>query len=175
MLALTVHQPWAWLISVSEVPMLPGCDPLPPKRIENRTWRPWTPAGELLAIHAGKTIEESSIDHLVNLGVDVPGEWITGAVLAVCRLAGSSGKNPEPDSDQAVWHVGPFAWILQDVQRLPTPVFTQGKQGLWKLPSQAERTVRGLLADEARLPPVQVDGDGLRGTTPPREEMNGPP
>lgn len=147
--ALTFHQPWAWLISIDTVPMQTGFDQIAPKRIENRTWRPWRSAvGKPLAIHAGKFVDEDAIDTLLGLGVDVPEKWFTMAIIATAKLSGSSASQPGPGSDQAVWHVGPVVWLLADVKALPSPVFTPGKQGIWTVSGQAMETL-GFLLDAA--------------------------
>lgn len=41
---------------------------------------------------------------------------------------------------------GRFAWKLENVVRLKTPIFASGKQGWWNVPPLAERLVREQLA-----------------------------
>lgn len=149
MMALTVHQPWAWAISVAG------------KDIENRDWAP--PAGiigQRIAIHAGKKYDEPAWTYLSDPTTspidrarlscdgtfDVPDadEAVRGAVVAVATVTGRMWRG-EGQIPHWPWYCGPCGWILQEVVALDTPVPCRGRQKLWVLPAEVEAAVRAQL------------------------------
>ena len=167
MKALTVRQPWAGAIAIT--------DAEGGKRLENRTRPPprTLPRTELIAIHASlcedKRVQRECADLAEkmrewDIGSTTGRPAAFGCVVAVCRVVGwiqndphglqdygwSEGK-PERISlghtlewiEQQVqrWFTGPYAWILEDVQPLAMPVPARGALGLWTLPEDAERAV----------------------------------
>ncbi len=158
MIALTIWQPWCWGIAAGLKP------------VENRVWAPPARAiGAPLAIHASKrklTTGDSEEALAFQLLVRIPevglrfrGErWPTwrelplGAVCAVVTLAGAvheSGRVLGPISVERAaairrdpFWVGPWGWVLDDVQALLEPVPCRGAQGLWTLPANVEAAVR---------------------------------
>lgn len=137
--ALTVHQPWAWLI-------LHGG-----KDVENRTWSPNTAAVRNgIAIHAGATNDPFGHELAAALGVTCPApdHLEYRAILGVVDVAGiSSADRPvrELRDDvpvavrRAQEHASPWAdagavhWHLANPRPLLVPIPARGRQRLWKL------------------------------------------
>ena len=161
LMALTVHQPWAWAMCNANM------------RLENRTWRPPSfAANKQLALHAGKAwgrrekLDASALscqlhpEHKVPLGSE---GYVFGSIVAVARLVGfvdldlRDGRGPysfeiETSKGYAVvggrltpqevesavtnpfWK-GPCGWLLADLQRLESPIPVRGQQKVWRLPS----------------------------------------
>ena len=144
MKALTLMQPWASLIAHGL------------QDVETRSWwaRQLRP-GECLAIHAGRTIPDTS---------DMPEEvgaiealygpdWINrverGLVLCTVRYRGvfrvksvsngeASGYDPVsgltvsmPMTRFGYWAPGRYIWLLSDVDRVDEPVPARGQLGIW--------------------------------------------
>lgn len=117
--ALTICQPYAELIARGDKP------------IENRTWA--TPYRGPLAIHAGKSREwMTHMDDALYPGMAF------GAVIAVADLVACLHLNGQAwpgayrhlrDHEHAN---GPWCWILDNVRRLPSPIYARGAQGLWE-------------------------------------------
>lgn len=144
--AISLWQPWASLVAIGA------------KRIETRSWR--TGYRGPLAIHAAKAFPKSARElccepifsealfgpgkHCYTSTLDLP----FGAVIATCRLADclkilkikngtvylekrhifSVKENEYAFGD---YTPGRFAWILEDVTKLPEPIPAKGFQRLW--------------------------------------------
>jgi len=138
MKALSLTQPWATLIAIRA------------KRIETRSWA--TEFRGPLAIHASKAFPRDCRDlclddpfraALERAGLrdlkDIP----LGAIVAVARLMGC--RNTErvtldlTKPDEAAEHEfgdyapGRWAWFIQGVQPLKTPIACKGALGLWEV------------------------------------------
>ncbi|MCP4246279.1 MAG: ASCH domain-containing protein [bacterium] len=129
MKALTVRQPWCWLI-------LHG-----PKRYENRRWR--TAHRGPLLIHAAKTparIDVRQLQTWRRQGIAVPpGDRLPmGAVVGICELTACLTVDGLDDP----WATGPWCWRLDRVQAWDRPVLYSGDRGLFELPDD-------LIADQA--------------------------
>lgn len=130
--ALTISQPFASLIADGK------------KWVENRNWA--TRYRGPLAIHAGKGTQYMTRKELA----EVP----HGCIVAVASLVGcvnlASARKWAEDREHwggstlgegtqltvrdllAHEHAeGPWCWILEDVQKLESPVAVAGAQGLW--------------------------------------------
>ena len=136
MKALTLHQPWATLISIGE------------KRIETRHWA--TKYRGPIAIHAAKTIhsyarewwDDEWLEWVLGInGIESTHDMPLGAVVATARLVDCRLMTREY-IDETIkahpaevllghWSVGRFAWVLDDITRLNDPVPARGEQGLW--------------------------------------------
>lgn len=126
MYALTVRQPWAWLIVEGD------------KDIENRSWRPADKhVGQLIAIHAGQRFEGFTYRHLVKSGVRLPARGLIkcGGIVGVARLVKVVERHDSP------WFRGPVGWVLD--QRRPCSFAPcSGSLGLWRLSDEIEAMVR---------------------------------
>lgn len=140
-LALTLWNPWAQAITGyfdRGGRYVPG-----PKRIENRPWPPPTSLiGQRFWIHAGKVFDDEGYDRVRGLWPACPligaREWARGAFVGSARLGGwrgedgrSAGEWLTTAEDQEGWWMGPYGWLLRDVEVLPVPVPCNGFQKLW--------------------------------------------
>jgi activating signal cointegrator 1 len=128
--ALTISQPYASLIASGE------------KWIENRIW--YTAHRGQLAIHAGRGLQYVTRQELLN--------YPHGCIIATCKLTGcvsqtnilanmkdETSKNRVVPGTTKTWKQvfehkyteGFYCWIIEDVQKLETPVVIRGAQGLW--------------------------------------------
>jgi hypothetical protein len=102
MKALSVRQPWAWLI-------VQGI-----KEIENRTW-PTAYRGRLL-IHASKTVDVENMDRIRQAceaeGIEMPAELPTGGIVGEVRVIDCV---TESDSE---WFDGPYGFVLRQARPL---------------------------------------------------------
>lgn len=130
--ALTIHQPWANLITEGR------------KFVENRVWAS-TYRGPLL-IHAGKGSTTLTAAQLRR--------FTTGAIVGVADLAGiihlarvqalaeEGTGSPQFSADQVQailghqYTEGPFCWILRHARPLERPIPCKGFQKFWKPPAE---------------------------------------
>lgn len=108
MKAISIRQPWAWLILSAG------------KDIENRSW-PTRFRGRVL-IHASKgmSVEEydAALDFVrarMGAGAAIP-PWETldrGGIVGEIRVVDCVTRSPSP------WFVGPFGFVLRDPKPLP--------------------------------------------------------
>ena len=100
--ALSVHQPWAWLI-------VNGL-----KDIENRSRR--TRHRGPLLIHAGRSLDDYTEDNIEWVkrkhGISVPLEMDTGGIVGVVDVIDCV------ESHKSKWFDGPFGWVLANPRRL---------------------------------------------------------
>ena len=125
MKALSVRQPWAWLIVNGH------------KTVENRSWRT-NHRGDLL-IHVSQTIEREAIKDLQRANPDVLTKAdldemrITGVVLGVVDVVDCT-LTPTDDDDVS-WHEpGQWAWVLRNPRLLVEPIPAKGKLKLFDVP-----------------------------------------
>ena len=157
MKALTLWRPWPAAIIHST------------KRVENRGWLPprWL-IGNDFAIHAGKTVDEATVEGLIEAAhhMDPDGvhpDLLPGplGIVAVVRLVGyvselggarvCSGIGSERAREivDSEWYCGPVGWVLDNVRPLTAPVACKGAQGLWAVPPDAEAAVLAQIGREA--------------------------
>jgi hypothetical protein len=113
MKALSIRQPWAWLI-------VNGIKP-----VENRTWS--TKYRGPLLIHAGLALAKTSIEEIERrFGVSIDSEQLLfGGVVGVAELVDIVDDHASP------FFEGPFGWVLRRPRALrfmPCP----GKLGLFE-------------------------------------------
>ena len=131
MKCLTLIQPWATLVAVGA------------KKIETRSW--WTSYRGPLAIHAAKAFPATCINGclekpfytvLRQAGCWPPHDLPRGCVLATCTL-----RDCIPTRGLQIigaelafgdYTPGRWAWVLEDVKRLPEPIPARGALGLWE-------------------------------------------
>ena len=150
MLAITLHQPWAWAVTHAG------------KRIENRTWRPPpSVVGQRIAIHAGMRLDRIGAEILSDVALSpirvgsgvglsslgsgdgtettwaVPAFPPQGAIVATATLADVVTESDSP------WFRGPYGWVLADVVALAEPVPCKGRQRLWTVPEDIVANLGG--------------------------------
>jgi hypothetical protein len=129
MKALSILQPWAWLIVNGH------------KDIENRTWRT-TFRGEVL-IHAGKSLDVDSLMWLANnfhqLGLS---HDLAGKLIAIARneirlerggIVGMATVTDCVNASKSKWFNGPWGFVLADVLPVPFVPF-RGSLGFFEVP-----------------------------------------
>jgi activating signal cointegrator 1 len=127
---VSLWQPWASAIAVGV------------KHYETRGWL--TRHRGLLAIHAAKRWKP---DEPCPFHMDIPVVPPLGAVVAVARLIACHpaeamrGRISATEAEWGNYGDGRFAWELQEVHPLLTPVPLCGKQGLFNLPPDVEAAV----------------------------------
>ena len=140
MYALTIRQPWMWLILAGQ------------KRVENRTWPP--PAaliGQPFALHAAARFDRNALAELPSHGVALPEEYDVKAIVGVAtvRRVVHEDDGSELTETEMMWFAGPYGWVLRNVVAIE-PLDCQGRVGLWKLSAAQDRYVRAELARKAR-------------------------
>ena len=150
MYAITLHQPWATLITLGV------------KNVETRSWpTPKRLLGQVIAIHAGKRVVRRPGDRIeLELRTRLGEEWSraipAGAVVATATLSGMARvTNVDLTSGHAVheagtemgcavgaarteidpwgdFSAGRWLWFLADVEALPEPIPAVGRQSLWR-------------------------------------------
>lgn len=133
-LGLTIHQPWAGLISTGV------------KNIENRTWKPgYDVIGSYIAIHASQSYQY--FDSFIierRYGIKTtPQESPTGAIVAVARLTEILTDSDDP------WFYGPYGLVLTDVVPIQ-PIPCAGARRLWQLTPHLLQNVRQAYASQRR-------------------------
>jgi len=113
--ALSVRQPWAWLLAHGH------------KNIENRVW-PTKYTGDFL-IHAGKKMEEDmkfaySLCHSQH--ITLPTHFDRGGFIGVARITGCVTNSNSP------WFEGPFGFVISDARPLPFYPY-RGLLKLWEV------------------------------------------
>lgn len=101
-IALSIRQPWAWLIANGH------------KDVENRTWR--TSYRGPVLIHTGQRIDEDAefARYLAGeIGVTIPDELPMGGIVGMARMVGCVTESDSP------WFAGPFGFVLIDARPLP--------------------------------------------------------
>ena len=111
------------------------------KDIENRRWYPpHALIGERIAIHAGKTWDETGLEFIRSLGLECPGdgpEHPTG-IVGTARLVGTVGRG----ETHSRWYMGEVGWRLADVRELPAPLPCRGYQKTWTVPASLAEQLR---------------------------------
>ena len=110
MKALSIRQPWAWLIVHGG------------KDIENRTWK--TNYRGPVLIHASKTFEGVGMVELI-MGVPLPSVFARGGIIGMADLV-----DCVTESDSR-WFAGPFGFVLQNARPLPFKA-VRGRLGLFE-------------------------------------------
>ena len=119
--AISIKQPWAWVIAENI------------KNIENRSWKcPFKYLGKRIYIHASKGIDYKGFSFIRDFGVTVPPvcELTTGAIIGsfrIIRNVWSSPTNYWKEDD--CW-----GWVLDDIKKFKEPIPCKGSLGFWKVP-----------------------------------------
>lgn len=103
MKALSIRQPWAWLIAHGYKP------------VENRTWNTKF-RGEFL-IHAGKGFDKAGYawvrDNFPEIDMPAPYEFERGGIVGISNLYAVATVSNSP------WFFGPVGFCLRDSRPLP--------------------------------------------------------
>lgn len=120
MKALTLWQPWAWLIVAGH------------KDIENRPWKPGArlEIGDRFLIHAGKKIDRHFDKNRSKawekaMGIVFPPNYATGSIIGSVQY---DGVVEESDS---LWFDGPYGWLVSNPIQYAEPIPARGFQMLW--------------------------------------------
>ncbi len=114
MKALSIQQPWAWLIAN-------GC-----KEIENRDW-PTKVRGQFY-IHAGKKIDKDAIDWIRGEfpHIPLPSEFEVGGIVGQARIVDCITASDSP------WFFGKFGFVIKDAIPLPFRPY-KGQLGFFEI------------------------------------------
>lgn len=129
MRAITVRQPWAYLISRGHKP------------VENRAWQ--TSYRGPLIIHAAAKPDDIDINWVIE-EYQVPidrAQLHRGVTVAVAELHDVVTDHPSP------FFSGPFGWVLRNVQRVPA-IPMKGKLSLYEPPSDVRLAITNYLNGE---------------------------
>lgn len=125
MTALSIRQPWAWLIVNGH------------KNIENRTW--YSKFFGPLLIHAGKAMtmkEYKECQNFISTFSDIklpePHLLSRGGIVGRCDMAGSVTESDSP------WFVGPVGFVFSEARPLPFTVMN-GQLGLFDVSTYVEQ------------------------------------
>lgn len=119
MKALSILQPWAWLIVNGH------------KDIENRTWQTRF-RGELL-IHAGKKWGREQREDLEAVrqafpSIALPDSFDLGCIVGSARVVDCV------DCSESAWFNGPFGFVLEDRRPAQQPIPYRGQLGFFEVP-----------------------------------------
>ena len=127
MKALTLWQPWAWLV-------VNGL-----KDIENRTWKPGKrlQEGDRFLIHAGTRLDidpktgQSRKWPQLGFPATMPGPrtFVLGAIIGSVQYDGIVTDASETDSH---WFAGPVGWKISHALEYASPIPCRGMLGLWQ-------------------------------------------
>lgn len=126
-LALSIRQPWAWLILNAG------------KDIENRTW-PTTMRGRVL-IHASKGMTRDEYDDGTDPlwarggpSIDLPsfGDFERGGIVGSVEIVDCVTTSVSP------WFCGPYGFVLRDARPLPFRPL-RGALGFFRVPEEPKR------------------------------------
>jgi len=126
--ALSIQQPWAWLIIRPDVTCSAARAELNDdgllKDIENRTWR--TNYTGPLYVHASKTIDVEGIEWVRGMypQIQLPATYDVGGVIGRVRLVDCV------DDFFSAWFFGPYGFVLDEPEPLPLQA-CRGMPGLF--------------------------------------------
>lgn len=117
MKALSIRQPWAWLIVNGHKP------------VENRTW-PTAHRGDTL-IHAGKLFDAEGLASVLaafpHLRDTLPQQYDLGGIVGHVQVLGCVQSHP------SAWFTGPYGFVLYAPRPVPF-VPTKGELGFFDVP-----------------------------------------
>lgn len=130
MKALSIQQPWAWLIVHGH------------KAVENRSWA--TSYRGPLLIHAGMKIDTAAYDWIADafpaIALPTPATIARGGIVGRARLVACIQKGgTQRGVDQRLgdpWFFGPWGFVLADATPLPFRPL-RGQLGLFEVPDEA--------------------------------------
>lgn len=115
MRALSIRQPWAWLVVNGY------------KDIENRTW-PTNFRGRIY-VHAGQRMVSSDYpdqrNHILQAGIVIPAQLARGAIIGEVTVTGCISTSDSP------WFCGPYAFTLVEPVAYKAPIPYRGQLGFF--------------------------------------------
>jgi hypothetical protein len=139
MLAISLTQPWAWAIYNG-------------KDIENRNWR--SSVRGTVAIQAARAmskeqyqeasrfIEWASRNQAKKIFTPAPNDLVRGAIIGLVDIVGIVAAHPSP------WFMGRYGYVCKNPRSLTEPIYCQGAQGFWPIPSDVLEKIYQQLAVE---------------------------
>lgn len=139
MLAVSIKQPWAWLI-------MEGF-----KTVENRRWAPKKmQPGQRIAIHASKGADSTAFDKVASILSEADfvrfcraaKSMHRGAIIGTVEFVGifpesaaiERKQHYAPLSEAALrWYEGSIGWVFANPQRLRTEFPCSGQLGFWEV------------------------------------------
>lgn len=117
MKALSIRQPWAWLI-------INGY-----KDIENRNW-PTNFRGRVY-VHAGKKMDPGWFTDLLQevtaQNIQLPDEYPLGAIVGEVDIIGCVTQSTSP------WFRGPYGFLLRNPEAYENPIPYRGRLGFFNV------------------------------------------
>jgi hypothetical protein len=126
MKALTLWQPWAWLLFHG-------------KDIENRSWR--THYRGPLAIHSARSRHPEEYEFAARIarrqGIALPDPecLLYGYVLGIVEVVGCVQQSPSP------WFFGQFGWTIENPQEFAVPFDARGGRMFWEWEHPSRRNL----------------------------------
>ena len=121
MRALSVRQPWAWLLVSGH------------KDIENRTWA--TRFRGRVYVHAGQRVMPGDFPELRayvhRAGLALPADLPRGAIVGEVTIADCVDTSDSP------WFCGPYGFVLAEPVIYPVPVPCRGQLGFFRVDEPA--------------------------------------
>lgn len=118
MRALSIQQPWAWLIVNGH------------KDVENRSW-PTNVTGDVL-IHAGQKFDRLGYDYVADefpeIPMPLPSEFARGGIVGSVEVTGCVNQSESP------WFSGPYGFTLGNARPLPF-IPMRGQLGFFAVPT----------------------------------------
>ena len=133
MRALSLSQPWAWLITTPD----PARPTFPLKDIENRTWKLPTKSFDIpqrIYVHATLQMAELSYQIIRDIfppkDVEIPpkDELALGAIIGEVTIMSCVTESDSP------WFQGPYGFRLQYPRVYDTPIKCKGQLYFWQPP-----------------------------------------
>ena len=116
MKAISIQQPWAWLIVNGY------------KDVENRTWA--TKHRGRVLIHAPKTVDKTAFqaqrEWVQASGIQIPDDLPTGAIVGEATITGTVKTSASP------WFAGPVAIELAAAVAYAEPIPARGQLGVYE-------------------------------------------
>ncbi len=117
MKALSIRQPWAWLIAAGI------------KDVENRSW--WTSTRERVYIHAGLKIDQTGYDRLLAQDVPLKDDYRLGAIIGEVDIVDCKFRKPL-QIGCSKWHdCGYWGFILANAVLYERSIPCRGQLGFF--------------------------------------------
>jgi hypothetical protein len=122
MKALSIRQPWAWLIVSGH------------KDVENRTWA--TNFRGRIYVHASKRLDRMSLIMITSGGMNINKEvrdavsaktsWALGAIIGEIEIVDCVTQSDSP------WFTGPYGFVTRSPELYKRPIPCRGKLGFFE-------------------------------------------